>query len=285
MFKLIVTHISPDLDAIASIWILKRFDKENSKDAPLYFVPAGEQIGAEKLTELGLLRDEVVHVDTGMGMFDHHTAELANTKSCAASLVRDYVIKNHQDFASDKALERMVDHVIDIDHFGEVHWSDSNSDRYIFQLSEILSNLKSTGMDDAQLVEYGLVSLDATYGAFKSRVRAEEEIFEGHEFESKWGKAIALKSNNDAISKFAQKKGFKVVIRKDPDEGHVRIKAVPDSNIDLTPIYEKILAVDSKATWFLHPAKTMLLNGSRKSRSQVASSLKLDQIVNMFEEL
>ena len=42
--KVVVTHSSPDLDAITSVWLIKRF-LPGWEDANIQFVPAGERIG------------------------------------------------------------------------------------------------------------------------------------------------------------------------------------------------------------------------------------------------
>lgn len=280
---LIVTHISPDLDAVSSVWILKRFDQHHFGEADVAFVPAGQTLSSERISQMGLEDYNVVHVDTGKGEFDHHTDELAMKPICAASLVYDYVVKLRPELSEDKALKRMVDHFISIDHFGEIEWPEPNHDRYIFQLSELLSGLKTIGFQDLDVVTFGMDALDATYANFKERVAAEEEMSSGTEFMSRWGKAFGIVSNNDEILKFAQKEGYQVVVRKDPDEGNVRIKAVPGKNIDLSPIYEKIIARDSEATWYLHPSNTMLLNGSKKAH-QVASGLSLEEIITLLKE-
>ena len=84
--KIIVTHNSPDWDAITSVWLLKRFLPGWEK-AVVEFVPAGEK--SEKRNPSASLRarglenrieeaiekvgdEEIVHVDTGLGPLDHH---------------------------------------------------------------------------------------------------------------------------------------------------------------------------------------------------------------------
>lgn len=280
--SLIVTHINPDLDAVTSVWLLKRFDPQNFDSASLYFVPAGQRIAAEVLSDKNLTAQQVVHVDTGLGKFDHHTERLAQQKVCAASLVLDYLIERFPDKSKDQALRRLVDFVVDIDHFGEFYWPEPNADRYLFNLVEILHHLKTIGESDADVVYFGSKALDSIYAAFGSRIAAEAELKSGQEFQTAWGSGIGLSTQNDEVIKFAQKAGYKVVVRKDPEVGNIRIKAVPDPSIDLTPIYEKIIARDTQATWYFHPAKTMILNGSNKHQHQTPSQLSLADVVGIF---
>ena len=42
--KIIVTHASPDMDAITSVWLIRKF-LPGWEDAKIQFVPAGERIG------------------------------------------------------------------------------------------------------------------------------------------------------------------------------------------------------------------------------------------------
>ena len=87
---LIVTHHAPDLDAVASVWLLKRFDTHKFKDAPVAFVNPGDTISKDELKKFDNI-SEVVHVDTGLGEFDHHQPDRAKMNICAASLVMEYL--------------------------------------------------------------------------------------------------------------------------------------------------------------------------------------------------
>src|SRR3989344_8089920 len=80
--NLIVTHSNPDLDAVSAIWLLKRFIT-GWADAELAFVPAGETYKDDKTNR------HIVHVDTGMGDFDHHQD---NRDTCAAKLILSYMV-------------------------------------------------------------------------------------------------------------------------------------------------------------------------------------------------
>jgi len=257
-FKLIVTHINPDLDAVASVWLLRKFNAREFGEAEVYFVPAGDRISQETLEAKGLSQDEVVHVDTGLGKFDHHTKELASRPVCAASLVRDEIVELYPDLEEDDALARMTEFFVEIDHFKEVFWPEPNADRYLFQLDEVLHHLKDIGVDDTGVVNFASKALDSVYAAFKVRVAAEKEVKEGIEFETPWGKGLGLETANDEVIKFAQKAGY-------------------------SETFEAITVREPKATWYLHPAKTMLLNGSSKHINQVASKLTLREVIDILE--
>ena len=75
--KIIVTHINPDQDAISSVWLVKRFFPGWDK-AEVKFVPAGKTLNSNSPDN----DPEIIHVDTGLGKFDHHTT--GDKTVCAA---------------------------------------------------------------------------------------------------------------------------------------------------------------------------------------------------------
>jgi hypothetical protein len=287
--RLIVTHQNPDLDAIMSVWLLKRFLTSQWGTAKVWFVQAGKTIAPETLDQLGIENErEVIHVDTGMGEFDHHQEERGQMRICAASLVYDYLIQQQSDKRHNKALQEMVKYAIEIDHFEDCYWPDASSYRYEFMITGILSGSRETGIyDDDRKLQFGMEMLDAVYASLRNEVKADEIIQkEGQPFKVRDGQiqAIALASSNHAVEKRAQKKGFELMVRKDEGAGHIRIKATPRSEIDLTRVYEEILKQDSIGTWFLHASKRMLLNGSSKA-NQNPSPLSLTQVVKICQQV
>jgi len=84
--KTIVVHIGPDLDAITSVWLVKKYFP-GWEEAALAFVPAGTTLNKLPPDD----NPEVVHVDTGFGKFDHHQTD---ADICAAMLVYAEIKKN-----------------------------------------------------------------------------------------------------------------------------------------------------------------------------------------------
>ncbi len=303
----IVTHKSCDIDAIGSVWLLKRF-YPNWDGAVVEFVNAGEGITGHEESETGdfskaieiIDEIETIHVDTGMGALDHHQTSDNNT--CGARITLDFVLANpeagiHKHEIKLEAVKRIVELIVDDDHFQEVYYPDSNHDIYEFGIVAIIQGYKLNHQnDDAGLVEFIMECLDAVLQNLEKKIWAEREIKEkGVEFESKWGKALGIETINDEVLKLAQIMGFRVVVRKDPNEGFVRIKAMPDKRqktidnrqetlgIDLSEAYERLKEMDPAATWFLHTSKRMLLNGSSKNPEMKGSTLTLDQVIGTLK--
>lgn len=282
---LIVTHHAPDLDAVTAVWLLKRFDSQNYATARIAFVNPGDTLSASQAENLGSQLHQVTHVDTGLGEFDHHQPERGQQFISAASLVYDHIVKIHPELKANRALRTITDFTTHIDHFKEIDWPEPDHIRYHFMIHELIKGieLQDPHDDDSQL-NFGLTCLDSAYGILTQRFKAEEIIAsEGITFSINAGNALGLLTSNDDTIKIAQKQGFVLVVRKDPKLGNIRIKARPDSKIDLRTLAEVIKAKDQTGSWYSHPSGKMLLNGSSKHRSQQASSLTLDQVIEILK--
>ncbi|MEP7166625.1 MAG: hypothetical protein ABI758_01450 [Candidatus Woesebacteria bacterium] len=284
--KLLVTHRSPDLDAISSVWCFTRFHATQFADAKHAFVNAGESIDLRAAEDLGFSPEDVVHVDTGLGDFDHHQEERGMKRVCATSLVYDYVSHLHPELQGDQALQFLVEYVNAIDHFEECFWENATDLKNNLLIQNLIDGLQRYGVqDDEALMHFGFQCLDAAHASLSAQIQAKGELKKGTEFETKWGKAIALETAVDEVLKLSQKSGFLIAIRKDPNRGDIRIKAAPGKGIDLTPIYEKITEMDTVGRWYFHPGKTMLLNGSSKEMNRKPSPLTLEQIIEIFKKV
>ena len=284
---LIVTHHAPDLDAITSTWLLKRFHAQKFADAHVGFVNPGEKISLEEAEELGCQLHEITYVDTGFGEFDHHQPDRAMQRVCATSLVYDHLCEVYPDKKDDKALQSIVEMANTIDHFEEVLWPEPDAERYLFMIHELIRGHEFTDPhnDDSQM-HFGFQCLDNIYATLNQYHKAKDIIKnKGEEFEIRGGKAIVLITRNDDTIKVAQRMGYTLVARKDPKLGHIRIKVRPDSNITLHDLYEKIKEVDKEGTWFFHGGGKMLLNGSQKNHNQKPSQLNADQLVIILKEI
>lgn len=318
--KIIVTHAAPDWDAIGSVWLIKSF-LPGWQEAVIKFVPAGtrlaKSLGYHKGTTFSegshsaenekdpielLGEDEIIHVDTGLGPLDHH--QTSDQQVCAATRTWDYVRTENEKSGSplrkehQVAISRIIQIILQDDHFREVFWADPLADYHEFSLVGVLEGLKFQKPDQDELyVSFGSTCLDALTHTFESRIWAEKEIAEnGIKFELKkkaslpaGRQGIAFETVNDNVIKLAQKMGYVLVIRKDPRKGYVRIKARPasgkDDDIDLTAAYEKLRVVDSKATWFLHVSKKMLLNGTPKNPAMVPTIMTLQEIIDVIKSI
>lgn len=286
--RLLVTHHSPDLDAIGSVWMLRNFDAQHYADAKVAFVDPGKTVTPEDVSAQGFANysfEEITHVDTGLGEFDHHQADRGQQHLSATSLTYEHVCKIHPELKNDQALKTLVELITDIDHFAECFWPEANHPRYALMLHEVIDGIQRAGLhtDETQL-HFGLTCLNGVYRKLEDLEKSKQEMAEGKEFETKWGKGIAVETGTDAVIKYAQKAGYTVVIKKDPEEGTARIKGIPIPGLDLTPLADEVMRIDTIGTWYFHPAKTMLLNGSDKARERKPTPLSLAALVELAEK-
>lgn len=274
--KTIVTHIGPDCDAITSVWLVKMFFP-GWEEAAYAFVPAGTTLG--KLPPE--YNPEILHVDTGFGKFDHHQT---NDDICAASLVYDEIKKTR---GYDRALERIITLVNDIDHFREVFYPNPAADFWDFGLVAMIDGWRLMYPDNPiKIVDLGMNALDGIYKSFQNKIWAEKELKEnGVEFRTKWGKGIGFETQNDDVVRLAQKNGYMVAVRKDPKKGYLRIKSFPKPEIDLEPVYDRLKAEEPDATWFLHASHHMLLNGSSKNPDMRPTKKTLQQVIDVIKSI
>lgn len=300
--KIIVTHTSPDWDAITSVWLLKKF-LAGWNDARVEFVPAGNKLrnqeakvmdqDANPIEMFG--EDEVIHVDTGLTPLDHHQTQ--DTNVSAASRVWDYVRSkiehdgNKLTTEHKEAISRIVKVVVSTDHFKEVFWKDAIEDYQEMSYLGLLDGLKLIKPNqDLEYLDFGILCLNALTAQFENRIWAEREINEkGIIFDTRYGKGIGFDTINDTVLKLAQKMGYVLVLRKDPRKGYVRIKTLPaqgeNKGADLTLAYEELKKKDPDATWFLHVSKKMLLNGSPKNPKMRPSKLGVSDIIKVLERI
>jgi len=284
---LLVTHHQPDLDAIGAVWMLKRFDSQTYGTAKLAFVNPGETITVEAAQDLGFELHQATHVDTGLGEFDHHQPDRGQQLTSATLLTYEHVCQVHPEYAQDKPLKTIADFVTEIDHFHEIEWPDPASTRYSFMIHELIKGIEFSERhtDDNQL-QFGMTCLDSAYAVLTQHFKALEILDqEGEQFLLAAGPAMAVTTSNDEVVKLAQKQGSVLVIRKDPNLKHIRIKARPDSTLNLEKLHQAIIAKDQIGSWYYHPSGKMLLNGSGKHRDQQPSELSLETVVELVKEL
>ena len=276
--KTIVTHLSPDLDAIASVWLIKKY-LPNWNDAQVKFVPSGTTLDNQSPDS----DKDVIHVDTGLGKFDHHQT---NDYTSATKLVYKYLIgRDYIEEKEIKPLEKIIEYVNSTDHFAEVFYSDPEADRYDFMVRQLVDGLKVINRDEAKLMEIIFLLLESALIVFKNKVNAEEEINQGFVFKSYLGRSLAIESKNEEAVKLALKKGFTLVIRRHPEVGFTRIKTIPEKKYSLRPIYEKILEVDKKGSWFFHISGHMLLNGSSGNPKLIPTTLSINKIIEIVKAI
>jgi hypothetical protein len=273
--KTIVTHQSPDLDSVTSSWMIKRF-LPSWADATLTLIPAGTTLNGMAVDS----DPDILHTDTGYGKYDHHHLPDPEKKMCAAERVyHDLLGKKLIPEHLVQPLGRIANYTTIIDHLGEIDFPDPLNDRYDFGLHQVVVGMRRAGQPDPEIYQMMWSALDGVLVLFTEKGEAEQVLATSHEFDTKWGKGLAINSENTAAITMALLKGYAVVVQKSPQSGNARIKSRPTPKIDLTPVHDAIVQKDKTGEWFLHISKNMLLNGSSKGAPMNPTPLSLDQLV------
>lgn len=277
--KKIVTHINPDLDAVTSVWLIKRF-LPGWQEAEIDFMVAGTS--TEKKKEFSQ-DPNVLYVDVGRGKLDHHqTGKFLS----AAQLCFDYLKAERKGKKisplKEEALRRIVKVVTKVDNARDMNWQEVNKDRYRFYLHTLISGIRGLAGSDQEAMSFGLKALDAVIFNLKNKIRAEEELKEGIKFKTPWGLAVALESGNKEVLWEGETQGFCLVVKKDPERGGVRIYGRYDKEVDLTKAYNEFRKQDPESDWFLHASKKLLLNQASVNPNMRPTKLKLEQIIKVL---
>jgi len=276
--KTIVTHLAPDLDAIVSVWLVKNFFP-GWKNAQIKFIPAGKAYENQPVDS----NPEIIHVDTGLGKFDHH--QFSERTSAVKIIFKDIEQNSFVDNFKLEVLRPIVKFCDDIDNFQEVFYPNAADDFYDFSLHQIVDGIRYTEKNDQVIVEKVSAILDAIFNVFSSKIKAKADIKKGFVFQSKYGKSIMVLTTNGEALKLAQKMGYILVVKKDLKKGFVSIKTIPGKQNDLTPVYEEIIKIDKKENWFLHISKNMLLNGSTKNPYFTPTSLSPEKLIAIIKKI
>ena len=157
----IVTHTSPDWDAIGSTWLLKRFV---FMDAAIAFVNTGNPdptvVGpADAVVDTGKIWDANYY------RFDHHQLIGPDANAtCATSLVYDYL----------RAVGKVDDYLaplIGLIYAGDTGKSEANLSRSV-GIHALLSCRKARRASDTDLMAWGFEVLDDLASHLKARAEA-----------------------------------------------------------------------------------------------------------------
>lgn len=279
--KKIFTHINPDTDAIAGAWLIKKF-LPGWEEAEIGFVEASDSIVANEVVDAN---PDVLYVDVGRGKLDHHqTGTYLSATSLCWQFIKD--LRRNQPVAQheQQAVEELIEVVTQIDNGYDLSWEEVNTARYQFQLHTILSGLRGLGKSDEELLAFGFDALDAVLLNIRGKERALEDLNNGIEFTTPWGKGIAVTSGNKSVLWVGEAKGYVVVVKKDKEKGAVEIYSRFDSNVDLTKAYNKFKEMDPESDWFLHASRKLLLNQASVNPNMRPTKLTLNQIIEVLKK-
>ena len=276
--NILVTHLSPDLDALSSCWLIQRY-LPGWEDAEIKFVSAGSTY----LSKAVDTDKSVIHVDTGLGLFDHHQTK--NTTS-ATQLVFEFLsLKKSIPKKDIRAVERLVTFVTGEDHFQLASYPEANLDRYDLTLGRIIEGLKASCISTSSLIPLVYQLIEASLTILRLKVLAETEIEKGYRCTSSWGKTLIMDTGSSEALSLAIRMGYQLVVKRDPHTGAYRIKAHPKHLVSLKKLLDEIKKHDTVGGWYLHPSGKMLLNATANNPNLIPSPLPLKNLIEIIRSL
>lgn len=268
--KTLVTHINPHLDDISAVWLFKKFNPEFT-EAKIEFINASRD---EALTQEN---EERIYLGTGGGKYDEHKGDL---EDCAASLVwKDIKAKDlaPQDEIELKVLDALIEwnRLIDLG-------KGTNYDFGPYSVQAFIRSRESTQEDSGKSLRLGEEILDRIFELLKKVKQSEKDWNSRIEFESKFGKSVAIVSETVDRS-FTRDKGFNLVLMYDPKFKSAQF-FTPSFEIDLEPIYKKLIEAEPDSGWFLHQSHHMVICGS-SSAPEHNTSLSFEQLIDTAKNL
>lgn len=268
--KTLITHINPHLDDIFAIWLLKKFDPKYT-EAKLEFISAAHNLGKQET-------EERVFVGTGGGKFDEHKEGL---HTCAGSLVYDYLTKEHllpKDELVVKALAEMVEWNKKIDT-GTIPIEAYDE----FSVPSFIRARDSKEQSSLKSVELAVEILDRILEVVGKKQQSVKDWEQRIEFESRFGKSIALKSAT-IDRPFCKRMGGDLFLIYNPKYTSVQF-FTPSQTLDLSLIYEKVKSLDPEADWFLHQSHHIVICGSGSAPDAKPTKLSFEQLIETIKEV
>ncbi|MBI2019721.1 hypothetical protein HYS95_03600 [Candidatus Daviesbacteria bacterium] len=269
--KILVTHINPHLDDIVGIWLFKKYQPD-FKDAKLRFISASRDAARDE-------SEEKIYIGTGGGQFDEHKEEIETT--CAGTLVYEYLKKKNyipKDEILRGALDKLMQWNLLIDT-GKAPDSEFNE----FSIQAFIRVKDGSEEGSQNSVQLGYEILDRILMVLKKRQQAILDWNNRIEFETRFGKSYAVKSET-VDREFCREKGGDLFLMYGPKHRSVQF-FTPSFEIDLKPIFDKVKHLDPDASWFLHQSHHMVICGSSSAPDSKPTKLSFEELIRIVKEV
>lgn len=266
--KILVTHINPHLDDIVAIWLFKKYQPDFA-EAKVEFVSASRDLAARQETE------DKIFLGTGGGKFDEHKEGLL---TCAGSLVYEYLKKAGYipEGITQKALEKLIEwnKLIDTGQAPDCQFDE-------FSIQSFIRCKDNNPKNSQKSVELGIEILERILIVLKRRQRSIKDWEKREEFESKFGKSVAVVSET-VDREFCREQREDLFLMYHPKHHSVQFFA-PFKNI--ADIYKKVKELDPQASWFLHQSHHMVICGSSSAPDSKPTKLSFEQLIEAAKSI
>lgn len=271
--KVIITHKKPHLDEVVAAWLLTTFDPALN-NASFEFVgyttdgsnvPTGEQY---------------VAIGVGRGKFDEHGLKVGH--SCNQLVYQDLLHRGL--IPNDRYEKKALDWLVDYAHKEDTaQWNDTDPNHTSFSIPSILRGLWLVHQDDELLMRRGMEIVEAVVRQLDERAKFDVDWDKRIEFQTQWGKAVAVHSSFRGSDVFAYHLGFVLRVQTDPTKSFGDYRAPAGSNVDLSTLYTKLNNLEP-GTWYLHQSKKILTANVDPATGQPPTKLNLQQLIDLVKK-
>ena len=262
----IVTHVSPDWDAIGAVWLLKRYG--GLEGADVAFVNTGNP-------DKTLLDSATAIVDTGRLYdpsrlyFDHHhlPGKEANA-TCATLQVAQYLVLARPDYDFNPIWP-----IIQLIYAGDTGKPEANESRRT-GIHALLSNHKRQGADNYALLAYGFDILDSLSQSLISQDEARHSLEQHSVYRSDDGLVVALKNAPHGATFAAHEAGARLVVFANYEKNAIGVmRGGEGADVNAGALIDSIVNDPTTPTdlgseldtWFRHPAGFFAGRGTDKA--------------------
>lgn len=268
--KLIITHSSPDFDAITYLWLLKRFvPKFKDAEIKLLSFSQNDQDMLEKADSVGDI-GSIYHPATWR--FDHHhLSGTESTNTCAAKMAWEYLLFLQIDVT-------YLSSLIEVIHMGDLAITDPVGIHVILWGAGLQKNpLTDQRLTDQEMIATGFDLLDRAAAWLKHKAILSTELDEKVIWKSDDNLIWAIRGGTTALNFAAYDEGARIVVFEgdpfDTDEGISYPMGASRSPEWKEPhLGEMITDVNSASPiskelcmWFKHNSGFFAGRGSRKA--------------------
>jgi len=208
---MIITHTSPDFDAIGSCWLLQRYG--GMSDMPIVFVHTGSP-DRELLDNAAAVVDTGRALDSANNRFDHHHLPGAmSNETCATYEVWFALLDRNADDVTGghyRSLMR-IKPLIDLIYAGDTGKPSANESRRL-GIHALLSAQKAKRLDNAALLAYGYTLLDDLAASLIAHAESAASLSKHTVYASADGLVVALKDAPQGATFAAHEHGARLVI-------------------------------------------------------------------------
>lgn len=271
--NVIVTHRKPHLDEVVGAWLLRTFDPSFA-NCSFHFIAQNPQ-GGDMPTG-----HQFIGLGVGRGKYDEHglSARESATRLVYQDLRSRGLLPNKR--FTDQALEWLVDYAHKED---TGQWEKHDENYTSFSIPAILRGVWLTqGQSDQAMMDVGMTIIDAVAAQLNEKAKFMADWDQRIEFESRWGKAVALISTYRASDVYAYDHGYVLRVQKDPTKDFGDFRGPADSTVDLAPIYEQVNQQEPNA-WFLHQSHKILVASNDAASGLPTTKIALQQLIDLVK--